>query len=272
MTEGYITMAFGHEKYFKQAWSLAKTIGLRDGKRPISLLYHGKVPDQYAGVFSHLIPMRLPLLKGYLDKMYFYELSPFEKTIYIDSDCLLVKDDIDFWWKTLNGTPLTVTGDIKKSGHWGGWTDIAEICKKANVPYVVTMNGGVIYAEKCVTTSSFFDTVFDLYHNHRDWASWRVQSVDGYNDEPLMAIAMGKHNLKPAHEIKDKDGYILCLQRSTLNSKDWTISLPRKTCRFNKGKSLVSPTILHLCAYSRYNKLKSIIEDQYAWIDKYHSK
>jgi hypothetical protein len=270
MRDGYVVMAYGSERYFRQARDLAVSIRVCDNTRPVCLLHDGNAPEEVRRVFHLERKVRFDL-GGYLNKLYLYDFSPFNRTMYIDTDCLMVKRDIETWWTLLKDKCFSVTGEKKTKGSWGEWPDISKVCDKYRIPYVVTMNSGVIYVRKSATSRKLFDTALGLVNEKENGASWFVPAVSGYNDEPILAISMGTHGISPVSG-KSVDGVTNTLQTSTIRSAEWDFSIEKGTCMFRKGKKKVSPTILHLCGYRKFPELVTMYDREIKWLEAQASR
>jgi hypothetical protein len=85
---GFITMAFGSDKYIRQAKNLA--LSLRQNMPGYKAAIVTDRPD-VAQVFDIVIPMPKFDQPGTIHKLDIYEYSPFHETLYIDSDSLATK-------------------------------------------------------------------------------------------------------------------------------------------------------------------------------------
>lgn len=262
--EGYLVIAYGADRYFQAARHLALSIRICDPTRPICLLHDGNASPAVLQAFHYQRQITFRL-GGYLNKLYAYDCTPFTRTMYIDTDCLMIKRDIGDWWRQLHNQCVAVEGIKRRSGSWGQWPDIAAVCRRFNVPHVVTMNAGVIYMRKSATARKIFDYALTA---PREEASWYVKAVDGYNDEPLLALAMAAHRQEPIPPCFVATTW-RTLQTSTLRSSDWTADIRTGVCIFKKGDTWVSPTILHLCGMSRYPELVALHARLLADIEEY---
>lgn len=198
--QGYLTVALDQDKYVDMAVNLARSLRHFDNKRPICLVYNDNVSlgADARSAFTHFV--NLPSRDGYLGCMNKIRLdgaSPFDETMYIDSDCLLVKGDIDRHWNQMSQGFFSMTGDKRRTGHWNK-LDIAKACEMFSITYVVQMNSGVFYFKKGDETSRFFNRLRDLYDKHRDFLSNIHQGRKGqYADEPFFGIAMGEFKIAP---------------------------------------------------------------------------
>jgi hypothetical protein len=198
--QGYLTVALDFDRYVDMAINLAYSIRHFDKERPICLVHNDKVQISEAAkkLFTHFV--RLDPKEGYLgcmNKIRLDEVSPFEETMYVDADCLLVKDDIDRHWRQMAKQYFSMTGDKRYSGHWNS-LEIEAVRKKFSIPHVIQMNSGVFYFRKGADTTRFFDRLRELFRDYRDLLSNIHQSRAGqYADEPFFGVAMAEFDLDP---------------------------------------------------------------------------
>jgi hypothetical protein len=198
--QGYITIAMDRERYVDMALNLARSLKYFDPKRPRCLVYNNKVtlPPETASLFDHVVNLAdMPDYIGCMNKLRLYEATPFEETMYIDADCLLVKPDIDRHWAALSQNYFGMTGEKRTTGTWNN-LDFEKVCKALSIPYVVQMNSGVFYFQKGPEAQRFFDRLHELYRDHRDLLSNIHQGRAGqYADEPFLGAAMGEFRIDP---------------------------------------------------------------------------
>lgn len=215
--EGYITVAFDLPKYVDMAVRFAQSARYFDPERRICLVHNEKVslPGRYEGLFDDVI--LLPTVAGYvgcMNKIRLNAVTPYERTMYVDADCLLVKNDIGRYWQRLAGTPFTMTGTKRSAGRWNN-LDFAGTCAFFGIPYVVQMNSGVFYFEKGRDSDRFFETLHALYRDHRDSLSNIHQGRAGqYADEPLFGTAMGMFGIEPFSGFDDGGSWMITTWRA----------------------------------------------------------
>ncbi len=198
--EGYLTLALGHPRYLSMAMNLARSLRYFDPGRPVCLVHDGAVAITGAAsrLFDYFVDLTpLPGYVGCLNKIRAYEATPFERTMYVDADCLLVKDDISRQWNRISSTYFAMTGEKKTSGRWNN-LDVERVCRELALPYVVQMNSGVFGFSRCAESARFFERLKSLYREHRDMLSNIHQSRAGqYADEPFFGTAMGEFGIEP---------------------------------------------------------------------------
>jgi hypothetical protein len=210
-TQGYVTIATGDRKYVDMAVYLAKSIFINDKKRPICLITdeHTKVNEQDAKWFSDIV--RLPYQKGYegcLNKLRIFEYSPFDETIFIDSDCLVVKKDMDRHWAKMRRDGFSIAGGKKTEGKWYNF-DVSEVIKVLNIDYMCHMNSGLFYFNRNEASSRFFDTCKELVDKQKDLLACSHRRETQLADEPFIGAAMGIHQIPPVGYTPDEGAIMI---------------------------------------------------------------
>jgi hypothetical protein len=203
ISEGYVTLATGAQRYFDMAAMFALSARVNDPARAVCLVTdeNSMVPEYAATIFDVVVKMKSSSeYVGCTNKIRLHEVAPFQRNMYVDADCLLVKREIDGIWREARGSAFTMTGEKRTSGHWNQ-LDIAWACKQFQVPYVVQMNSGVFYWERGDAATDFFAHVKHLFEHHRNKISNIHQGRAGqYADEPIFGLAMGSFGINPLEE------------------------------------------------------------------------
>ena len=255
--KGYLTLALDKQKYVDMAINLSLSIKRVD-QSPVCLLINDKVklPTKYESLFDYVITIpQNEDTSGCANKIFMFQHSPFEKTLFVDADCLMIGNDISFFWEVLEKYHFTVVGQKAKSGAWGRYMNISQICQKFDLPYVVRMNSGVIYFDKSPIAQKVASKLEAYYHNSRKEMTSHHRDVPGeYADEPLIGAAMGYYQLEPLPEVIEGKS----LMMATYKGSHFNIDISEEKCNFQKGGKVYSPTICHfggvLYPYNIYKK------------------
>jgi len=259
--QGYIIIATHRQLYVDLALNLALSIKLKD-KRPVALMHNDlvSIPDSYKPFFDWVIRMKEEdIFIGTENKIYLFKYSPFQETMFIDGDCLLMKKGINFIWKKLDEHHFTVYGHKVTEGTYGrswlrnGGVDINHIIKKFNIPYVVSCNGGLIYFDKSETAAKAFRVFNELHKAAREGSLPDIELMDRepgqYAEEILLQITMGMLRLEPFPIIVNslfRNYQWFCAAQYAL---DYKMDVMKGICRYRfKGAShYESPIIAHFC-------------------------
>ncbi|MBV9250370.1 MAG: hypothetical protein JO227_14135 [Acetobacteraceae bacterium] len=148
-----------------------------------------------------------------MNKFRLLELSPYKKTMFIDADCLLVKNDIDSYWQRASGSFFAITGHKRQSGWWKGRT-IQSIIADQRADYLVQMNGGVFYFDKSRKSQAFFRDLNAFYHDRKE--SLRVHTHNGtrhYSDELFLGVFLGLRHMEPI-ALEGRDAWMVSTWRA----------------------------------------------------------
>ncbi|HRT96267.1 MAG TPA: class I SAM-dependent methyltransferase [Planctomycetota bacterium] len=238
LTEGYLTLATTRQEYVELALNLALSIKHRD-RRPIALLHDSRVevPSAYRPFFDILIEAKEDrLLPGLDAKLLLQAYSPFEKTFFLDADCLMAKTDADRLWAMLKDTPFAVVGDIIKRGPYCKFKDVGELTSRMGLPHMVRHNGGFMAFDQSEAARKVFRQARAYYDEQRDFLSYpHGDASRGYNEEPFFAAAMALLGLKP---IPPRENLVY-----TARKGPYEIDVLRGHCAY--GDPPVSPTFVH---------------------------
>jgi hypothetical protein len=178
-------------------------------------------------------------------KLELFKLSPFDETIYIDSDSLMIKDPNPAW-SLLRGKHFSVQGPENFSGKWYGRTQ-KEIMSIMKISYFPKFNGGFLYFDKSKKSKEVFENTIELFNNHYERLGFELNH--GLRaDEPIIGISMALSNLKPVPDCSNIMFTILGIDYWFWRVAKLRLSIPKKIVHFYKYGLKVSPIILHCCA------------------------
>jgi hypothetical protein len=119
MSKGFVIFAQNSKDvdYVKQACALALSIKKTQTEiNSVSIMTNDDVPEEYKSLFEHII--EIPWFNKTLNflaaehRWKIYHVTPYEQTIVLDSD-MLVLDDISIWWKYLDNYDLKFCTKVK---------------------------------------------------------------------------------------------------------------------------------------------------------------
>ena len=118
MSKGFLVLAQNTDDtdYIKQAYALALSIKFSQNEiNSISLVTNDNVPDEYLWAFDKIIP--IPWYKDGTryqaeNRWKLYHVTPYEETIVLDTDMLLL-EDISSWWEYCENHDLKFCSKIK---------------------------------------------------------------------------------------------------------------------------------------------------------------
>ena len=204
---GILTTAFGPKTYLDRAVNLARSCRYHSPEVPLAIITDKPEDKSLRRHFNQVLPLVQTRnhsegtnLKGlgFEHKFFLDKLSPFKKTIFLDSDCLLFAD-ISAFFERFSGhvfqpsdlwirSPQWVHGPCKK------WLmDLDELCRHYGIRTLLGFNGGCLYFENdSAASEAFFAKVREVVQLCRENNWIRTLTV-----EPVYAVALKLTKTKP---------------------------------------------------------------------------
>ena len=249
-----LTLAVGKQLYIDMAVALARSFYIwnKDAGIEFYIATDNKkliAPDvlEWAKVIE-LRPGELG--EGFSPKLHLDKIAPTSQTLFIDSDCLIVKPLSSIFDK-MEGKAVSVVGNFISDGEWFG--DVRSVCKKVGVDKIPKFNGGLYYLEKSETAAKVYAKARDLEPKYDEIGLVRLRNKP--NDELLMALAMALYNLTP---LEDTGNYmndpLACPGKFQLNvfkgqSKLINPPFPNPLHQSWNPNHIVNPIIVHFLGY-----------------------
>ena len=203
-TEGYLVLALDDARYLDLAANVAVSVR-RVGSRPISVAINSGSGwnEAYRPLFDQVVSLDGAAgLRGAMNKLALFDVSPYHRTLYLDADCLVFSPKIELFWRAYRDQPFVVEGHCQREGAAFacslGEKDAGALCRLLDIPYLGVFNAGVIYFERTAEARAVFACAQALYSgSHRDAISYRYKHAGEYADEPFFAAALGKLGITP---------------------------------------------------------------------------
>jgi len=259
--EGYLILATGPAKYIEMARNLAASIRVMDPARRICLVHdeHAVLAVADAKYFDDqaVLPDD-PVYPGFMNKIRLYPTSPYRRTMFVDADCLMVKRDVDRWWRAAEGLPFAIGGNPQRHGEWKG-ADVAQLLRQEGAPYLVQMNSGVFCFDDSPQARDFFTGLNDFYLRRKDFLCVGLhRGAPAQTDEIYIGLWMGLNNMLGACRNSREQGQDMSWMVSTWRGFGIRMDPARDIARLRKprrstmgipnplgGWDLLSPTVLH---------------------------
>jgi hypothetical protein len=231
---GIITIAQGKKRYIDMAVNLAISLRASSPGIPLAVITDS-TDENLKKYFDFIIPINPDYGIGLIQKLRIYEYSCFEKTLFIDADCLAVRP-VEFLFRLFSGHEISCIGHKRTSGKLFG-LEANEIMERFSIPYVIGHNGGVYYFKKGEKARVVFEEAIRLL---KEYDSIGIERLRGnINEEPLLAFAMSIHRIEP---VDDKGEGM----RTPVGQRGvFKIDVLKGYCEFYKYDEKVSPAIMH---------------------------
>ena len=191
--QGYILVATGTQRSYDMAEAAAASLRLRDGTRPIALIHdeHITLPADVAKFFDVLRPIASsPRHVGSLAKLRTYDETPWDQTLFVESDCLLMRSGIERYWVTQSG-PMTVWGANRTTGTVAG-RDVPAMLARFDAAFTAEFGVSNYFFHKGPVTERVFRRANAMLAEAPELASHMHEGRAGeYANELFIGLAMG---------------------------------------------------------------------------------
>lgn len=230
---GILTIAFGAPRYVRMAKTLARSLQLHAPDLPRAVVTDSS-DDELRRLFPTQVSVRPEFGAGVAQKLSIYEYTPFEETLFLDADSIVVRP-LDAVWDLFTDVSVGVVGTSISSGRW--FMDVAATCRRLCVPSIPKFNGGLYYFRDDATARRVFESAQGFLPRYEEFGLGAFRG--GVNDEPLMAMALAVNGVPPV-----ADGGAAMRTPIGLEGR-LVIDVLRARSRFVKKGKLVSPAIVH---------------------------
>lgn len=237
-TTGILTMAFGSERYIKMAKTLALSLRLTNPDIPRAIVTDSKYFPEFEQLYDQLIPINPELGSGLSQKLHLFHYSPYNNTLFIDSDCIVIRN-IQHVFALFSNTSFSNTGEIIQSGEWS--MDVTSTLKKMGLNSLSKWNGGTYFFKKDELAKSIFEDAIKIRDNYHELGI-EAFARGGINEEPVLSLAAALHGVFAVND-ENKTAMFTPLN---MEGKFHIDSLSGE-CRFKKNGKWVSPSIVHFC-------------------------
>jgi len=193
VSKGFLVLAQNTEDvdYVQQAYALALSIKLSQNSiDKISLITNDIVPEEYKSAFDQIIP--IPYFNTELSSLFktehryqMYYATPYDETIVLDTDMLML-DDISLWWDYCSNHDIKFCNRIKNHKLE---TVVDTVHRKAFVSNKLSSPYFALHYFKKSNYAQEFYKVLEFVCNNWAWC-WTKFAPENYQDWPSMDLAV----------------------------------------------------------------------------------
>ena len=245
-SRGTLTLAFGKPRYIEMAKSLARSLILHDPTLMRAIITDSTDPE-LADLFTYRIDLRPEYGSKARQMMHLDLYTPFDETLFIDSDSLAVRS-LDSFWTAFQAVPFGVCGI--RTGEIGEPLDIPFLLPRFNLSALPRFSGAIYYFKRSPEAAALFTTARDLMlhapelhlinspHEHLDIPA------GGLSDKALYSVAMAIHGLTATNI--DRGGMWTAID-STIRL---ALDIPNSICTIVRRGGVFAPDILHIAEFT----------------------
>jgi hypothetical protein len=237
---GFLILAFGKQRYIDQAINLAWSLKRHMNGYPICIVTDcNTLPSD---LFDHVVPLDRSKGGSFVQKLWLDRYTPFEKTMFIDSDCIVgasFREHIERL-SVFAFTPVCERYLLPGDHDNDGWVkDIGDALTKVGGTRYPKFNGGIYYYDKSDASLAVFEKARAFL---REASNLGLQNPSGgeIGDETVFALALASLGQLDLYD----DGGRLMRTPIGIQSR-FMMSEECADFRFMKSGRLVTPAICH---------------------------
>ena len=240
-SRGFITIAYGAVKYIKMGKSLARSIRFNSPGCKIAVVTDSN-DQELRSLFDYVVDLNTDWPPGVAQKLYLDHYSPFDETIFIDSDCLVYKDLGQIWdyFQQLRDFGIKGYSYLKAEDTHYSIEDLSICLGKLKLNRMASFNSGVIYFNKSQTSLDVFTSAREIYERRQELTLKEFKNAP-VNDEPIFALAMETHDI----EILPWDNAVVMGTYSGDVKNKNGINVLKRQAQYIKNNELLDPMIIH---------------------------
>lgn len=260
MSQGFLTIAYGNESYLRMALGLARSIRLRNRSCHLAIVTDYEAPRLH-DFFDVVIPVDLSLGCGVSQKLHVDQYTPFEKTIFIDSDCLVFGNADSLWYLYRESVGFGVKGRyIAHNDTHYAVSDLRSYLDYLGLSRMALCNTGIFFFDRSDRTAGVFDTARNIYKASQcDSIGLLPYKESKVADEPILGAAIELHRVPLLVDDGGKTMTLGCFGTECMKHVN---VLRGKSDYYFQGKN-VEPLVIHFNAgahrsYIYYRELRRL--------------
>jgi hypothetical protein len=246
LSQGLITIAYGPEKYIRMARALALSYRRQNPRRPFAVVTDNGNARALEHYFDVVIPLNATYGLGVVQKLSVDRYSPFDETLFVDSDCIFYKSP-ERIWRLYAGKDFTVRGwryltgrtKYEKGSPYEFVQNMPDFLRQNDISRFPHFNGGVFFFRKSQISSDIFITARSVYERRTTLGLIPFKNAP-IADEPAFAVAMEIGGVD-MDSWDDHEGMETAIKMENI----YSLNVLRGKARFRKNGADCDPVLIH---------------------------
>jgi hypothetical protein len=244
MSRGFLTIAYGGADYIRMAVALARSIRQFNPESQLAIVTDSN-SSSLANLFNHRIPIDLAYGQGVLQKLHVDRYTPFDETVFIDSDCL-VFGDVDQLWEMYEparsrGFGVFSWNQLSQEDSHYGVTNMRHCMSTLSVQKIAAFNSGLFYFNKSNIANRVFQSSRTIANQAFELGLSRFKN-SSVADEPVLGLAMAVNNVSA---LPWDDGNAMCTPTANRLQHFMSLNVLRGQSSFIRDGFTVNPLVVH---------------------------
>ncbi|WP_148669177.1 hypothetical protein [Burkholderia pyrrocinia] len=234
---GFLTIAIGADRYLKQAEILSLSLRRNMPGVPIAIVSDS---DRLKPHCDLLLPVDRSMPIATAQKLLLDVYSPFDETLFIDSDCVAVRDFSDQIARIRQFPFSPVIQTLTPpDGTDEYFADLGMALRQVGGSAFPKFNGGVYFFRRGDASKAVFALARDYFRHYRDYG---IKPFDrgGPGDETVIGLALARLGMLDLYD----DGGRLMRTPTGLRGR-LLIDPVKGACSFERAEGMVHPAICH---------------------------
>lgn len=257
---GFVTIATGHERYYKMALTLLRSYRANTANpMPFAILCDRA--NEYTEEFSDVVILD-KFSKSYIDKIRLLKTAPYQETIFIDADCIAYGDLNRFWDYYEGATDFSCFGFCHSLDSDEGyfWQDsVGEYGSR--ISYIPGFHGVSYFVRRGSVCDEMFESCRDIATHYREY---KFRYFSNPADEPILALAMAVHGCRPVRQNGE------CFAYYPVDGAYTTYDYSKRLCRYEKGDRQQDILLMHFGSVRTTAPLYTLEEKKVDFFHMHH--
>ena len=190
MSAGLITIAYGPHKYMRMAEALALSYRRWNPELPFCVVTDEANAERLAAYYDTVKIIDPTFGKGVAQKLSVDRYSPFDETLFVDSDCVFYHDP-ELTWNAYATDDFVIKGwrYLSRRDNHDNVGNLGLLLEQTGLDRMGSFNSGLFYFRRTERAQHLFDTARAIYDRRADLAFKPFKNAPVAH-EPVLAIAM----------------------------------------------------------------------------------
>lgn len=192
-TRGFVTIATGNEKYYQLAAQLLRSYRRHaTDNTPFAIICDRETNETQK--FDQIVLMDQASY-SYMDKLQLYRYTPYDETIFIDSDSLILSDPSRIWSDFSDADDVSCYGCVYPLDSDRAWFTYEGCGKyKEDITFLIDLHGGIYFLRKGTRCKSIFEKAIELANQYNQYS---FKNFAQPADEPVLAMSLAIYHSMP---------------------------------------------------------------------------
>lgn len=187
---GFLSIAYGDARYLRMAKGLARSMRFHNPAVKLALVTDSTDPE-LRELFDTLIDLDPALGTGVAQKLHVDRYSPYEQTLFVDSDCLAFADPEQLWDMYADSQGFGVKGwaYLHPGDPHYAVADVGRMLQACGVERIGAFNSGLFYFDRSARAGDVFKRARELAQRAASLGLTTFKNSP-CADEPVFALAL----------------------------------------------------------------------------------